>query len=374
MREISTIELAAIIQELKPLEGFYIEKFYELTNESFRIKLNKSGSGQANLLFVPGKFLGITKYIEQTDEPTNFSQAMRKRISNFHISKIYMLNDDRIAAISMEKGDMKQSLIIEMFGKGNILLVDESMKIILAYKRHEFHDRSVMHGAIYSPPKNKDITLSNISGHYAIASKINDAIQARPEAYITSVLASEINIGALYIENAVMMSGLQPKSPASEATPQHLQKIEEILFSYSKFVEHPDPCIFFEGAEKRDYAICDIEKYAKLEKKRFGHVYETLEEFYHEDNAEPKIVENKKLKELELSIEKQRNIITATEKEIMLYKDAAGKIFENMNAINAMVSAASELKRFTKEDLEREFPDLKIKDIDLKDKTITIEI
>jgi predicted ribosome quality control (RQC) complex YloA/Tae2 family protein len=40
-----------------------------------------------------------------------------------------------------------------MFGKGNLVIVDDSMKILLAYKHHKFADRSIGSGMNYVPPK-----------------------------------------------------------------------------------------------------------------------------------------------------------------------------------------------------------------------------
>ncbi|MCL5680345.1 MAG: NFACT family protein, partial [Candidatus Marsarchaeota archaeon] len=174
MREPSTLDLAAITLELGFLKGFYIEKFYELPNLQFRLKLNKSGEGQYNLMIVPGRLLSIASVIVQQDQPTNFSQAVRKRIANSHISDISLFNDDRVLCITVEKGDQHQYIMVEMFGRGNLIITDSDLNIELAYMRHEFSDRKIFNGEKYVAPRNKRITISRLSEE----KDVEEAIQA----------------------------------------------------------------------------------------------------------------------------------------------------------------------------------------------------
>ena len=43
MRELYTIELVRLVEELRVLEGYYIDQFYELGKGRFRIKLSRKG-------------------------------------------------------------------------------------------------------------------------------------------------------------------------------------------------------------------------------------------------------------------------------------------------------------------------------------------
>ncbi|OJI08232.1 MAG: hypothetical protein BK997_00795 [Candidatus Micrarchaeum sp. ARMAN-1] len=372
MREPSTLELAAIARELEFLNGFYIEKFYELPGQQFRLKLNKSGIGQQNLVIVPARFLGIASVLEQQDQPTNFSQAVRKRISNFHITGLSLLNDDRVLSISMEKGDQKQSLIIEMFGKGNVIIADPEMKITLAYSRHEFSDRKIFPGETYIAPKNKRITISNLQDKNAVEEAIKSAPKPK-EKNVMQALSSIINIGSIYLEDAVIRLGIDPSAPSDTLAANQITSISEKLSSYSAYIKAPQPRIYKENGFMVDYSICDIKKYEGMEPESFESTYEALENYYlsHKENQLPKI--STKVKELESSIRKQKEIIEQTAKEIGELKSKGDAIYNNMQLINSVIKMAREMKRFSKEDIEQAFG-IKVSEVNLKDKTLTIEL
>lgn len=48
MREISTPELSALVNELGWLADFYIDKFYEISGGRFRIRMSRRGRRQTS--------------------------------------------------------------------------------------------------------------------------------------------------------------------------------------------------------------------------------------------------------------------------------------------------------------------------------------
>ena len=152
MRVITTPELAFLAKELGEFQGFYIDRFYEVADGRFRIKLSKRGA-QANLQIILSHTVNKTDYVEKQEHASNFALAVRKRIEGFLIEEITQFNQDRILLIRLKKGETWTNLIIEMFGKGNLVLADSEMGIQLAYKVHDFKDRKIRPGEVYIPPK-----------------------------------------------------------------------------------------------------------------------------------------------------------------------------------------------------------------------------
>ena len=153
MRELYTPELMQLVKELKAIEGFYIDQFYELDKNRFRFKLSKKGE-KSNLQCILPYTLNRTEFVELKEEASGFSLAVRKRLSGARIESIYQLGEDRILAIRFSKANAESYIIFEMFGKGNMIIADPDMKIQLVYVVHNFKDRSVKTGEIYNPPKN----------------------------------------------------------------------------------------------------------------------------------------------------------------------------------------------------------------------------
>ncbi len=151
MRVLSAPELEILVRELQELNGFYIDRFYEVADGKFRIRLSKNKT-QVNLQIILSHAINKTEYVEKQEEATNFALAIRKRIEGFLIEKIGQFNRDRIVIFALRKGDERLNMIIEMFGKGNLVITDSAMKILLAYMVNDFKDRSVRPGNEYKGP------------------------------------------------------------------------------------------------------------------------------------------------------------------------------------------------------------------------------
>ena len=374
MREISTIELYAAVHELEKFSSYYIEKVYELPGMRFRIRLGKSGADQANILIIPGKVLGITDQIELVESPTNFAVALRKRRMNSQIDAIKLYNYDRIVSIEMHKGPVKANLIIEMFNNGNVILADDKMNILLAYERREYSDRNIAHGQQYAPPKNKPITIEDIYDIKRLESKLEALAGSSPGTGIAKLLGSSLNIGSLYAENSIMECKYATGQKAGEMQKEQLHKIAERLNALTHFMESPKPRIYADAGKAADYAICDIKKYELLERNDFDTVSAMLNAFYSAAAEPARVQESRKSLELKASIRKQQEIIEKAQADMEAHKRIAEAIFNNMQLINQLVRKASEMKRFTKEELQEMFPSIKISKVDLKEKSISIEI
>ncbi len=279
MKVITTAELSVLAKELQDLIGFYIDRFYEVSEGRFRIKLSKS-KVQCNLQIILSHTINKTSYIEKQDQPTGFAMAARKRIEGFQIRDIKQLNNDRIMLFVLKKGETELNLVAEMFGRGNLVITDNAMKILLAYRQQEMKDRVIKRNMEYVTPKQ--------SGSYRAD-----------------------------IPESIIPSG-----------------------------------------------------YKTLQ--------EALDEYYHENPVNAQNGENpgqKRLaEELQNSIKKQEKILDRIDVEIAGSKELGNALFNNMALVNELVKAAQANKRITKEELQKMFPTIRILNVDLKDKRLTVEL
>ncbi len=302
MRVISAAELAVLAKELQDMYDFYIERFYEVSEGRFRIKL-KRGKEQCNLQIILSHTINRTSYVEKQDQPTNFAMAVRSKIEGFQIKEIRQMNNDRILALALKKSDKEMNMIIEMFDKGNIILSDKSMNMLLVYRQRQFKDRIIKPNVEYKPPK-------------------------QPDSY----------------------------------------KIE-----VPKVV---NPVIFRDkDGNAVDYSMAMPDKYKNFEKQEFSSLQELLDAFYFEN---PVGIEEEKesevVQQLRASIEKQRKILQDIDESISESKRMGDVVLSNMNRLNVMISELKKNKRITKQEAQSLFSDINIIDLDLKNKTITIEV
>lgn len=89
-------------------------------------------------------------------ETTDFAHAMRKHLKGRKIISIEQHKFDRIIVV----GIGERILAAEMFHKGNVILCDGSMKILVAMRPKHWKDRSIVTGERYEFPAGVDITSS----------------------------------------------------------------------------------------------------------------------------------------------------------------------------------------------------------------------
>jgi predicted ribosome quality control (RQC) complex YloA/Tae2 family protein len=371
MREIATLEIAALVSELKRIEGFYIDSFYEIGKNEFRIRLSR-GSEKLNMKCLLNHAFNITSYIEIVERPTNFAIAMRKRIESSVIEKVNQYNHDRIIELVIKSMGSLSHILFEMFGKGNLILTDSEMRITLAYMQRDFRERSIRSGKIYVPPSNAVVNLGNIGKADQLLEGIVKGADAK--ASIMVFLSKNANVGSIYLEDMLIRLGVGPKTKFEELDKETLNKIMGSVKKLGNSVTSPKPVAYMEGDLVLDYAITEIQKYGKLFMQNYDDVQSMLDDVYYREASKVLVKENKQIKELEASMEKQRATISDLQIEIEHNRNAGTKIFERLNEINQFIEFIKAKKRITTEELQTAFPDIKVGELDLKDKTAVIEV
>lgn len=370
MREMYTLELIRLVEELNALEGFYIDQFYETEKNKFRLKLSKKGE-KANLQSILPYSLNLTNTVEIKEDASDFSIAVRKRISGFKITRIEQYNNDRIILIRLEKADAQQNLIFEMFGKGNLIITDSNMKILVAYKVHVFKDRAVKPGSLYVQPKNQAVNLFDSDG---ISAVIKGASDSDKEGSILHYLAKRIGIGLIYIEEAMGRSGLTETSKIKELTEKSAQKLsDETNIIIKECTKTPVFFVYKKDGVITDFSLCKLSKYADSERLELDSLESCLDMIYEnvQLSGELKSEEEEKTR---ASIKKQEQILEEIDQEIEENRKSGEQIINNMHEINAIIESARSKKNPTVSDLSNPHGKIEVLSVNTKNKSIKIRI
>ena len=86
----------------------------------------------------------VTKMLFKQVEENDLVRNARKELERSRIISIQQLDSERIAILKFELHDSKiRYLICEFFGQGNIIICDESMKIISILNSLEVRHRTL---------------------------------------------------------------------------------------------------------------------------------------------------------------------------------------------------------------------------------------
>jgi predicted ribosome quality control (RQC) complex YloA/Tae2 family protein len=209
---LTSLDIFNMVKELQPLVGGRLNKFYQLKNR-FTLRINRDGTHNLNIVLPGLMFLSESlKYAAESATP--LSMGVRKYIINGFVRSISQSGCERIVRLEFEKGGDVYTLIIELFSKGNMLLVDKGNKIIALYSTQAWSTRTIKQGQDYqSPPA--------IGGFAASESEIAALLQKTAQESMVKFIAVEIGLGGHYAEEVCAIGGFDKASMAATAKQIH---------------------------------------------------------------------------------------------------------------------------------------------------------
>lgn len=365
MRQIASIEIYAIVKELQEAVGSYLKKFYDLGDNSYRL-LFSSTTGNKIIYIKLTQAINLTSIVEEVDEPTNFAKAVRKRILGKKLKSIDQRYSDRIIIFEFE-GEEEYKLIVEMFGKGNMIVTGKEFVIEVASSILKQRERSIAPHAIYQFPPSIKIELGNMTDDQAKA--IMETVTSSSERIIKE-LSRYVDIGPTYLEDILIRSSVDPKSRGIDLKVERL--VRENMLKFFKSAQNPTPIIYSKDEKYVDYSIVPLKKYDDCVAVPQETLSKALEQFYLESRTKVD-KSDEEVKELEANVRKQKEILEELNLSEKNDAVAGHKIMANMHQINNMINYIQEKRRVTIEELNERFG-LKIKSLDLKNKNVVIEL
>ena len=218
MKSMSSFDIKACVNELQALIDGKIEKIYHYPPDEIRIKIY-SKEGRKDLTIEAGKRIHLTKFPKQSPRfPSSFAMILRKHLEGGRIRKIEQYDFDRIVKIEV-KMEEKKILIAELFSKGNIILANENLEIIMPLK-FRFKAKEVYK---FPEPKNPVELVEKI---YEFKDK--EVVRA----------LANIGLGGLYAEEVCLRAKIDKNKKVSELSDEEVNQVRDVVFSLFKAVEN----------------------------------------------------------------------------------------------------------------------------------------
>ncbi|MHA2235106.1 MAG: ribosome rescue protein RqcH [Candidatus Thorarchaeota archaeon] len=314
----SNVDIRLILPELREVaDGAFIKNIYQY-GDIFALKIYKPGGGTSQLLIQPGQRIHLTEYVRKAPRmPYKFCTVLRKYLRDKRIISVKQHELDRIVVIEIGDEESSYKLVVELFGNGNLLLLDPEDVIFVARRYKKMRDRDVMPKALYEfpPPRGTDVLILEKG---AIENIIQDS-----NANIVRTLASRLNLDSLSCEEICALSKVSPKVMVPDIDNQTLADLE---FGLQSFVEKlkigiNEPNIVFDdepSEEEEPQVIAFIpfrfELYQELPTETFDRFSQALDEYYGVSESELEDVQeqdalSKEQKRLQKIIDKQNESI-----------------------------------------------------------------
>lgn len=274
----SNVDIYTVSDELnKLLSGARVDKSFQPTNDIVVMRFHVAGTGRVDLVMQCGTRIHTSQYpLENPTTPPSFPMLLRKRIKGAHVESIKQHNFDRVVEIKVKK-DKYYTIVVELFDKGNIILLDDENNIIQPLKRKQWSHRDISSKKEYIFPEERGINPISVSEEEfkKLFGEDSDAVRTLARNGLGSLYAEEI------IQRANEHAEIDKNTPNSELNEKQINSLYlglKDLFDNLKD-ESIKPQIVKKD-NKEDVIALDLIKYDDFEKTYFNTFNEACDEFY----------------------------------------------------------------------------------------------
>ncbi|MFH1064502.1 MAG: NFACT family protein [Candidatus Woesearchaeota archaeon] len=375
--DISSLELHYMLKELQLLIGAKIEQIYELGKEELVIQFHVPNTGKQILRIVLGKMLYIASVKGgMPEKPPGFCLHLRKRLKSARVREVSQIGFDRIVEFFLETKDAKFRFTIELFSKGNIILCDESGKIISVLERQEWKGRSIRPGQQYAHPK-KEVDFLTLTKE-----GLDSVLAKSDRESLVKSLAIDLGLGGIYAEEVCLISGVDKNLKPGQLSDKEKQSL--LKASVSLVNMDIESFVIYKDAEKtevKDVVPLKIQYYRSLPAEPKESFSAALDSVFttHEEHKELEHTENAaktKIDKINEMISQQTLRVKGLEESADVNQRKGEVIYENYPIVEQVLKEIAELKKeLSWADINKRFKGHKIiKGVDEKTGEITLEL
>jgi len=319
----TSFDIAALTPELNRLiKDARIDNIYQINPLTLLLKLRRPNQPKLHLLIEAGKRLHLTSYVlKKPQKPPTFCMALRKHLRNGKIMGIRQHEFERIIIIEVGKKEGNIQLISELFGEGNIILVDQENRILQALTYRRMRDRNILRGEAFQQPPS--------SGRNPLKQNRLDLNEIRELGQLEIVRAFTrfLSIGGHYAEEILLRAEVDKETSCDSLSERELDRIFDQLHQILSTINsgNVEPYVVFtKEGEWIDVTPFPLRKYANLSQKRYETFDEALDDYYMKMTVEEGALET--AKRVEREIARQQRIVNKQQKAL---DDLKGQIERN---------------------------------------------
>ena len=348
MKSMSNVDIFTISNELNNLlSGARVDKSFQPTKDIVVMRFHVPGTGRIDLVMQCGSRIHISQYpLENPTTPPTFPMLLRKRVKGAHVESIKQHNFDRVVEIRVKK-DKYYTIIVELFDKGNIILLDDENNIILPLKRKQLSARDISSKREYKFPEERGINPITAS-----ESEFKELFENH-DSDIVRTLAMN-GLGSLYAEEIIKRANdiieLDKNTPNNEISDEQLSALytgfKDLFDNLTE--ENIKPQIV-KNESKEDVVALDLIKYDSFEKTYYKTFNEACDEFYSKKvNTDIKNIKeaawNKKVNKFEKRLRLQQETLDNFYKTIDDSQHKGEVIYSNYPTIENVVNVVNQAR------------------------------
>ena len=348
MKSMSNVDIYTISNELnKLLSGARVDKSFQPTQDIVVMRFHVPGTGRIDLVMQCGSRIHTSQYpLENPTTPPSFPMLLRKRIKGAHVESIKQHNFDRVVEIKVKK-DKYYTIIVELFDKGNIILLDDENNIIQPLKRKHWSKRDISSKKEYIFPEERGInpitaTEEEFKGLFSDAE--SDVVRTLAKNGLGSLYAEEIVARANEI--TVVDKNTSNNDVSEEQLTALFNGFKSLFDNLGEEFIKPQ---IAKNENKEDVIPLDLIKYENYEKTYYTTFNEACDEFYSKKvNTDIKSVKesawNKKVNKFEKRLKLQQETLDNFNKTIEDSQHKGEVIYSNYPTIENIINVVNQAR------------------------------
>lgn len=318
-KEFTSFDVAAATRELKEtIVNSYINNIYQSDGKTLLLKLHKTNKPPLNLILEAGRRLHLTSYtLEKPAIPPTFCMALRKYLRNAWLTDIEQYEFERVLVCSFRTKENKLQFVLELFGDGNIILVDENGKILQALNYKRMRDRSILRGEVFQFAPSIGKNPLKVSRQ-----ELKEGLKSLGDVEVVRAIVRFLSIGGVYAEEALLKAGVDKTKLCSALNEKEVYAIFDCLQGLLSQVVSGvlEPCIVLdEGDSFVDVVSLRLKRYegGEFKLQPYSSFNEALDEFYVRVTAVEKALTGVEVDQFKREAERLKRIIANQEKAVV---------------------------------------------------------
>ncbi|ELZ34996.1 RNA-binding protein, snrnp like protein [Halogeometricum pallidum JCM 14848] len=361
-RELTSVDLSALVTELNRYEGAKVDKAYLYGDDLLRLRMRDFDRGRVELILEVGdvKRAHAAKPEHVPDapgRPPNFAMMLRNRLSGADFAGVEQYEFDRILTFEFERDDEDTQIVVELFGEGNIAVLDETGEVVRSLETVRLKSRTVAPGAQYEFPSSRlhPFTVS----YEGFKRRMEDS-----DTDVVRTLATQVNLGGLYAEEFCTRAGVDKTMDITEAGDEEFRAVYDAIQSFRDRLKSGDfdPRVYEEDESVVDATPFPLEEHEAegLNSESHDTFNDALDEYFFrldrtaEDEPDEEPGSNRP--DFEAEIEKKKRIIQQQEGAIEGFEEQAQEERERAELLYAHYDLVDEVLTTVRDAREENVP------------------
>ena len=316
-KEFTSFDVAVAVHELKEaIADSRVNNVYQFNEKTLVLKLHKTDKPPLRLVMEASTRLHLTAYaLKPPKAPPAFCMALRKYLRGAWADSVEQYEFERVATVNFRTKTGAFRLILELFGEGNIILTDETGKILQALVFKRMRDRNIVRNEAYQFPPSIGKNPFKVSKE-----ELEETLQGSGDVEVVRAMARFLGVGGFYAEEILLRADVgktkQCSTLGSAEVDTIFQALQGLLSAVSDFKTEPH-IVLAEDGSFLDAVPFKLKHYEGLQVQPYATFNEALDEFYLRATAAERAVASVEVDKLTREADRLKRMIAEQEKALL---------------------------------------------------------